>query len=1275
MFEWIKRRSAESDNHSVPKYSLTLEDNGLRWTIVSDNDTSNCSLLASPVLEQLESDGIVAVDGNGYFADWENVYVIAGHDEYRQVMSEISIPEITQLAPSLESVGSLTDVEFGVTIKGWISESGAPAVCEQIIGPVFRNNGENVLIPSASWKVLGQVSRFWHRVKEERNDAFNRQAWGQIRQSAIAAGCQLDNFLYRSIVMTPEKLFMDLNRVDVNGMKVVEVIPSFAGCPPQWLEQFDRANSVPDRFDVPTEDGIVQIILGPAVKSVLQQIKRMPGRRVSGVRAEAFVINPFAALGEDASLAIDPQQFEMARNESGLGFDRFSAYIERDMLGNPSAVGLLIETGKLDSNGQAVSIIEMFSSDDEIESFILRTQNRINAGLQLNAWREYEFELFGDTALELVQLQEALQTRRRGFVLVNYSQVYDLSSYSSRIEEIGAQKPYYSPYIAKKDEGEGWFPENVLPVIGWAPEDGSEINAIPFTQEMQELIHRMISAAIAAGEGHIEIPELPRPIPIDEARRIIQAISAFQTCQTANPTAPIDTIVEDDAKPSKKAAPTLVIKANIEGIDYEESRRELLSTYSDSPKIPSSLREHVLLKHHQKTGIAWLQHLFSLSPEKCRGAVLADDMGLGKTLQLLSFLASAFESEPGLAPALIIAPVSLLENWQEEIRNFFKEGSLPVATVYGENLQSLRLSKSAIDRQLLDEGLVKFLRPGWVGNAKVVLTTYETLRDLEFSFAAERWSVMICDEAQKIKNPNALVTRAAKKQNVRFKIACTGTPVENTLADLWCLFDFVQPGILGALNAFGTRYRKPIEAKTDEEKLRVEELRKIISPQILRRTKKDVAKDLPAKIIAQECRSLSISPYQLDLYYQALELFHKRNEPGARAPFKNHLGLLQYLRVICTDPRAIGSESSTVDSLDVYKSKSPKMDWLLRTLVEIEKKGEKAIVFCEFRGMQRLLKHYINSAMGFNADIINGDSAASASHQFSRQKRIKAFQEKEGFGVIILSPIAVGFGVNIQAANHVIHYTRTWNPAKEDQATDRAYRIGQQKDVFVYCPVITAPEFTTFDVKLNQLLEHKRELSEDMLNGAGDIGLGEFSLTDVVPANVVGLLDRAITIDDVVTLAPKYLEGFAAALWESKGFRQVFCTPDSDDCGVDVVAINGNAGVLIQCKSSTDPNREFSWEAVQNVVAGQASYRRRYPGIEFELVCLTNQRFNRNTRRHAEMNNVTLVNQNDIAELLKLHKITYSTVERFAFNSFTEAMKYPAHDMTTAFESMASHGD
>jgi len=225
------------------------------------------------------------------------------------------------------------------------------------------------------------------------------------------------------------------------------------------------------------------------------------------------------------------------------------------------------------------------------------------------------------------------------------------------------------------------------------------------------------------------------------------------------------------------------------------------------PALPAALRPETLLKAHQEEGVSWLQHLWSHSP-RISGCVFADDMGLGKTLQLLTFIHWYLE-QGGTDPMLVVAPVSLLENWRNEVHRFFAEGSARLLTLYGKEPASAKLSRDALDAALLEKDLTRFLRPGWLGDAQIVLTTYETLRDQEFSFSAIRWAMVVCDEAQKIKSPNALVTRAAKKQNARFRIACTGTPVENTLTDLWCLFDFVQPRLLGALNQFSRRYTRP----------------------------------------------------------------------------------------------------------------------------------------------------------------------------------------------------------------------------------------------------------------------------------------------------------------------------------------------------------------------------------------------------------------------------------------------------------------------------------
>ncbi len=1207
---------------------------------VTDSGADTVQPLDAPdlpgLLEQLEDEGFAQPVERGVLVPWDQVYALQANPAFATSLPLLELPPATSASPVLKSHHSLTDPDFAITVGGWHDGSGRALAVQNLWGTVIRTAAGDGLLSQSAWETLRHIGAFQRRSAADRTDLFHRRQWGIIRQTALAANARLDDFLYRTVVLTPEKLSIGLRQARIGDDRVVEVQPGFQDAPHNWLEVFDAYREVPNRYDIPTRDGIVQVLITPEVKTVLGQIKRFDRRRIAGSRAEAFVANPFAALGEDASKVIDPEQFERERERAGLLFDRFTAHIQHDALGYPDRVGLLIETA-----GKTGSAIHRFADDHELEAFIAAVERCLNRQLQLCAWSGFELELLGDTPGEIDRLRAALVERRTPRILVSYAQVYDLSRYSARVEDIGVEKPYYSPYIAKRKDDEGWFPDNILPLISFLPEGASEPVVIPLTPPIREQFEAKYREAKAAGQTEFQIKGFPQPIPIREAEAILQTFTEVMDDArqgTFDPTRTQRTGREDKR---------LLIKANIQGIDYEEARRDILNAYPKAPEYPGALRAEVRLLDHQRDGVARLQHLFQKSPEYCRGVILADDMGLGKTLQLLALIAWAFERQPDLDPALVVAPVSLLENWEEETQKFFRPGSLPVRTLYGTSIQALRVPRASIDAQLAQEGLVKFLRPGWRDGARLVLTTYETLRDFEFSFAAEHWSIMVCDEAQKIKNPNAMVTRSAKKQNARFKIACTGTPVENTLADLWCLFDFIQPGLLGALNDFGRHYRRPIEAKTDQDRARVEELRTRIAPQVIRRIKTQVAKDLPRKI-EQNCR-IPLSSHQRALYAHAINLFRKRKTPGAPTPFQNHLELLHYLRLICTDPRQHGMDAFKPESLTEYRDKAPKMRWLLETLATIQIRAEKVIIFCEFRAIQRLLKYYIEQVFGFSPDIINGDTSAAAKVADSRQKRIKAFQAKAGFGTIILSPLAVGFGVNIQAANHVIHYTRPWNPAKEDQATDRAYRIGATKDVYVYYPVIHADDFTTFEMKLHELLERKRELADDMLNGTGDITPAEFDLADVVPNRDEMLFADAVTFDDVLQMRPDYFEGLVAALWQQRGFREVQRTPGSGDDGVDVVAIHRPQGELIQCKTSSSENARLGWEAIKDVVAGAAAYEKRHPDVRFKKVCITNQFFNDTAQRHAENNHVELYDQPRLVQLLADHPVRLTEIERFLY--------------------------
>ena len=1134
-------------------------------------------------LSQMLDDGLGRYSDDGWHIPWSSLYTALINDRsffpagsasddgglhvYTGLHAALGLPNPVNARMVLLNHGTLTDPDFSIIIAGWRLPGGRMAHV-QMTGAVFDLEGRPVMMNAAQWQLFHAVREFSCRASEAYGERDNRLWWGRIRMLAIAADADMADFLARTVVLTPDKISLSFRRSEISSDDpIIEVIPSFEGVPETWLDAFDQTRGVRERYDIPTSDGIVQVIVGPSVRTVLTEIRRMPARRVAGSRAQALLQNPFATLGEAATDAIDEEQFEKAREEAGLNYERFVPLITSERGERPGRIGLLVESASMRG---VTSSEEIWLSDGELESFLQVATRALRLKYQLICWRGYELEVQGDTAGYVEELRTAMLNRKEQTPLVTYDQVHDLSGYSERIEGVGIEKPVYSPYIAKKDEGAGWFPDTVLPVLLYRPDDASESALIPTDRSSIGKLKTLTASARAAGESEVLMPGLPIPLALIEAEQIVRTFEAvFSEIEggTGDKPAGVDKYnegggegeqaddVQQTLQDSPKAGPpsprvSLILRQNIDSLQYLEARREALTALPSQPFIPRSIRQGMMLKPHQLHGLGWLQHLYGLRTDyQVRGAILADDMGLGKTFQLLALMASLIEQDPAVDPMLVVAPVSLLENWADEAAKFFESGTLPILMAYGDGLRGLRVPREQIDMRLrTEDGLVRFLKPGWVGDARIVLTTYETLRDLEFSFAAQKWSVMVCDEAQRIKNPAAMVTRSAKKQQATFRIACTGTPVENTLQDIWCLFDYIQPGLLGTLREFGQRYRKPIEARNDQDRERVEELRERIRPQILRRMKKDVADDLPRKIVVDSCRHLPISGVQRALYDAVLKAYRAQRDEAMRAwesarqdtPEAASRSLPKFtqksasrdvlsstgtkvcammdgdrisagggalqaigcLRRICTDPRTTaGKEPTVMEPLAEYRRRAPKMDWLIGTLQEIRNRREKVILFCEFRDIQRLLQHYIKVALAYDADIINGDVSASAGAAESRQKRISAFQKADGFGVLILSPVAVGFGVNIQAANHVIHYTRTWNPAKEDQATDRAYRIGQTRDVHVYYPTVAADDFETFDVKLDRLLNEKRSLANDMLNGTGSISAEEFGLeTQVMQA-------------------------------------------------------------------------------------------------------------------------------------------------------------------------------
>lgn len=376
-------------------------------------------------------------------------------------------------------------------------------------------------------------------------------------------------------------------------------------------------------------------------------------------------------------------------------------------------------------------------------------------------------------------------------------------------------------------------------------------------------------------------------------------------------------------------------------------------------------------------------------------------------------------------------------------------------------------------------------RPG-----RLVLASYETLRDYQFSLSRIDWSIVACDEAQFLKNPNTLVTRAAKALKADFVLMMTGTPVENSLADIWCLMDTAVPGLLGAWQDFRQKYISPINRAPAEEQLNTkiavgQELRAAIGDYMLRRTKEDNLSGLPKKVVFSpiaDSNNTVLMPLlgqhmvgkQLDRYNAIVRAVISADRSVRR---KLALSSLQGIKLASIHPALTDSNCSLADADPLDSCKIKAMDAVLE---EIKKRDEKVIIFAISKKVQEFLAVYLRGKYQVPVQIINGDTKAVASPysgKATRAQLLDEFQNSPGFGIIILSPIAVGVGLTIVGANNVIHMERHWNPAKEDQATDRVYRIGQKRQVNVYIPMALHPQTESFDEKLNVLLRRKVDLS------------------------------------------------------------------------------------------------------------------------------------------------------------------------------------------------------
>ncbi len=471
-------------------------------------------------------------------------------------------------------------------------------------------------------------------------------------------------------------------------------------------------------------------------------------------------------------------------------------------------------------------------------------------------------------------------------------------------------------------------------------------------------------------------------------------------------------------------------------------------------QVPDSLKD--IMRGYQKTGFAWLKTL----RENGFGGILADDMGLGKTLQVISLLAS--EREDVLAgkkewrQSLIVSPSSLIYNWQKEIQRFAPE------------LETRIIAGTAEERKELVQGS---------GERQILITSYDLLKRDEALYQGRTFAVQVLDEAQYIKTPSTKAAKAVKKIASSFRLALTGTPIENRLSELWSIFDYLMPGFLYSYQRFREEMEVPIMTERDDGKM--ERLKRMIRPFILRRLKKDVLKDLPEKI--EENVFAKISGEQLRLYDAHVQRMRLSLDSQSEEEFRENkiqiLAELTKLRQICCDPALL---------FEHYGGEAAKTDVCLELIRDAVGSGHKVLLFSQFTSMLERLAWRLKKA-GIAYYMLTG-----AVRKETRMQMVESFETDE-IPVFCISLKAGGTGLNLTAADIVIHYDPWWNAAAQNQATDRAHRIGQQNVVTVYRLVAEG----TIEEKILDLQERKRELAEQVLTGEG-MGTGSFTREELL---------------------------------------------------------------------------------------------------------------------------------------------------------------------------------
>ena len=789
---------------------------------------------------------------------------------------------------------------------------------------------------------------------------------------------------------------------------------------------------------------------------------------------------------------------------------------------------------------------------------------------------------------------------------IDVDSVFSDIGLSERVRGVGAWTDKALPWI--KMAAEPWLPPEQLGL-----RIGSQI--VPLAPEELQGLLDDVRAAVERGDPVVRVGA-DIDVPADSTT--IDAIEELirRTPPVQRPTPEGKASGANEAAEARSDDQVLLVVDNLEALQFRRERRKRTRGISTAT---ASLGTALL--PHQRDCVAWLHRHWDAGSW---GALLADDMGLGKTLEALAFLSclKAYGVSAGLAPRplLVVAPTGLLRNWLDEHdRHLAGAGLGRPLEAHGAGLRQLRAGTKATGTELGADPPLPRLNVGALAGAEWVLTTYETLRDYQHSFGRVRWRAAVFDEAQKIKNPSARVTDAALAMNVDFALLMTGTPVENRPSDVWSMLDRAEPGMFGTLKDFSRRY----ESGGEDGGVALAELHGELTERyapavMLRRLKEDHLSGLPDKHVHR--RVVEMPPLQAERYEQIV-----LRGPGDGSMLQT----LHHLRSASLHPTAPANAD-----LERYIQESARLSETFAILGTVEERREKALVFVEAREMQDFLIVALRRRFQLAEDVLVVNGAVSGR---TRKARVDVFQQRPGFDVMVLSPRAGGVGLTVTAANHVIHLSRWWNPAVEDQCTDRVFRIGQRRAVHVYLPLARHPRFGeySFDLKLDSLMARKRDMNRRVLAPTGTTGgdVHDLYRSTMTEARGREAPDGPEVGIDVDLLEPEAFEAWVLRQLAEAGY-QTRHTPRSGDGGADGLALSAEDDesytIVVQCKH-TQPDGTCGQAAVEEVLRAIPRYDIR--GDPTPMVVTNAARFTADAKRLARRGGVQLVARGNLSQL------------------------------------------